>query len=154
MQNASAIGATRINVNNGNEMHYETIRNRLTYLAGNAPDSNAIAEATLSTWGHVADRLAPVIGRRGIDALFNRSLHVTCKTFPWLAIGGEEVNGAAQLAGLRMRLAGRDPEAAAEASYVLLVTFTVLLATLIGESLTERLLEPVWMPPSANTEEI
>jgi len=154
MHNASAVGAARINVNIGNEMHYETIRNRLTHLAGEAPDSNAIAEATLCTWGHVADRLVPVIGRRGIDALFNRSLHVTCNTFPWLAFDVDEVNGAAQLAGLRMRLAGRDPEAAAEASYVLLVTFTVLLATLIGESLTERLLEPVWKTPSANSEEI
>ena len=134
-------------------MHFETIRSTLANRAGDAPDSKAIAEATLSTWHHVADRLVPVIGPRGVDALFNRSLNVTCKTFPWLAIAGNDGNGAAQLAALRLRLAGREPDIAAEASYVLLVTFTVLLANLIGESLTERLLEPVWKLPPANSEE-
>jgi len=132
----------------------EAIRNALARRAGDTPDANAIAKAALDTWRCVADRLEPVIGRRGVDALFNRALHVTCRTYPWLSIAGLEENGAAQLAGLRLRLADREPAAAEETSYVLLMTFTVLLANLIGESLTRRLLAPVWSPPSANSEEM
>jgi len=41
-------------------------------------------------------------------------------------------------------LAAQQTAAAAEAAGALLLTFAELLATLIGESLTERLLAPVW----------
>jgi len=131
----------------------EAIRNTLARRAGDAADSSVIAEAALDTWRSISDRLEPVIGRRGVDALFNRALHVTCKAYPWLAVADAEGNESKQLAGLRARLAGREPAAAREASYVLLTTFTALLSDLIGESLTKRLLEAVWSPPSANSEE-
>jgi hypothetical protein len=130
----------------------EAIRRALARRAGEAPDAGAIAEAALDMWRRVSDRLEPVIGMRGVDALFNRALHVTGRTYPWLMTASVDENGAAQLAGLRLRLAGRDPVQAEEASYVLLMTFTILLANLIGESLTKRLLAPVWSPPSAAPE--
>ena len=57
--------------------------------AGEAPDASAIAEATLNTWRQVAARLAPVIGARGVDALFSRSLHVTSQDLPWAGHGWE-----------------------------------------------------------------
>ena len=129
-------------------MHHETIRKTLTHRAGNAPDPSAIAEATLSTWLLVATQLTPVIGVRGVDALFVRSLHITSKTFPWLTTVGHDESGYARLASLRARLVERELADAAEASYTLLATFTEMLASLIGESLTERLLEPVWASPS------
>ena len=113
---------------------------------GAAPDeASTIAEATLDTWQRVADRLAPVIGAGGVDALFSRSLHVTSKTFPWLAMAGNDGSSAALLTGLKARLADQEPAAAAEASDALLGNFTELLTTLIGASLTERLLAPVWL---------
>jgi hypothetical protein len=152
-QNARASQHKDIDANNAKNMHYEIIRRTLTHRAGGAPDSNAVADAALSTWHQMAARLAPLIGARGFDALFNRSVHVTGETFPWLALVEMEEHGAAQLASLGIHLADRDPDVAAEASYVLLVTFTVLLETLIGESLTKHLLEPVWTPLSANSEE-
>ncbi len=133
-------------------MDHAAIRGTLARCAGEAPDASAIAEATLNTWRQVADRLAPVIGVRGVDALFSRSLHVTSKTFPWLAVAGNDGNGAARLAGLKARLAGQEPTAAAEAGHALLLNFTELLATLIGAPLTERLLAPVWLPPSPESE--
>ena len=130
-----------------NDRHHAAIRRTLARGAGEAPDASAIAEATLNTWHQVATRLAPVVGVRGVDAIFSRSLHVTSKAFPGLAMAGNDGNSAALLAGLKARLAGQETAAAAEASHALLVNFTELLATLIGESLTDRLLAPVWMPP-------
>jgi hypothetical protein len=133
-------------------MDREAIRRTLAQGAGEAPDASAIAEATLNTWRQVTDRLAPVIGARGVDALFSRSLHVTSKTFPWLAMAENNGNSAALLTSLKVRLAGQETAAAAEASVALLVNFTELLATLIGASLTERLLASVWLPPSPESE--
>lgn len=143
----------------------EAIRKTLARRAGDAPDSSVIAEAALATWNRVSDRLEPVIGMRGVDALFDRALHVTCKTYPWLAAVSLDEDGAApgvvtgatqlvRLTNLKSRLADREPELAEEAGYVLLVTFTVLLASLIGESLTKRLLAPVWATPYENPEEM
>ncbi len=61
--------------------------------------------------------------------------------------GGHEANYEALLAGLQARLAGCETALAIEASAALLVTFTELLDSLIGESLTERLLAPIWASP-------
>jgi hypothetical protein len=126
----------------------ESIRRTLAHTAGCASDASVIAEGTLGIWRQVAARLAPVIGARGVDVLFSRALHVTSRALPWLALPGEGGDSAAVLASLKARLAGREAAEAAESGSALLVTFTELLATLIGEPLTERLLGTVWVPPS------
>lgn len=126
------------------DTYRETIRITLAERSGDAPDASAVAEATLGTWSQVATRLEPVIGVRGVDVLFRRSLRLTCEAFPWLATVGAHVESAALLASLKARIAGRDPDAAAEASCTLLVTLVELLISLIGESLTDRLLGDVW----------
>jgi hypothetical protein len=135
-----------------NSMRREAIRRILAQRAGGAADASAIAEATLSTWRQMTAQLEPLIGVRGADALFSRSLHLTSKAFPSLAIGGNREGGAALLASLKARLEACEAAVATEASLTLLVTFSDLLATLIGEPLTERLLGTVW-PISASEQE-
>jgi hypothetical protein len=120
----------------------------LARRAGKSPDAKAIAAAAADTWPQVTAQLAPVIGARGVDVLFRRALHLTSTAFPWLQLSGDHERGVAVLESLATRLAGQEASSASEASRALLVTFTELLATLIGESLTERLLGPVWAPPS------
>jgi hypothetical protein len=149
-----AVGVGGIPMSTTNhDRHHAAIRGTLARSAGDSPDASAIAEATLNTWRRMADRLAPVIGVRGVDALFGRSLHVTSKTFPWLAMAENDGSNAALLTGLKARLAGQEPAAAAEASDALLGNFTELLTTLIGASLTERLLAPVWLPSPPESEQ-
>ena len=130
----------------------ETIRSTLEQRAGGATDAAAVAEATIGIWHQVADRLATVIGVQGVNILLSRSLHLTSASFPWLVNPGDRGSNAAQLATLEARLAGCQPEVSAEASCALLVTFTELLITLIGEPLTGRLLSPVWEPRSSAPE--
>jgi hypothetical protein len=135
------------------ELCREAIRRTLALRAGDAPDATAIAEAALGTWRLVAIRLAPVIGTLGVDVLFNRSLHLTSAAFPWLSIAWDHEDNATVLASLKARLEGSEKDAAAEASYTLLVTFIELLMSMIGESLTERLLSRVWEPPLPPSEQ-
>ena len=129
------------------------IRRTLEQHSGNDGDARSIAEATIGTWRRMAARLAPVIGAKGVDILFRRSLHMTSISFRWLEIAENHEDNADPAASILARLSSREAETAAEAGYTLLVTFTELLATLIGESLTVRLLLPAWVPPSPESKQ-
>lgn len=89
--------------------------------------------------------LVPIVGQRGVAALFARSLHLSVKTHSWLS-GGEcglplAFNAAAlcSVIGSQAR-----PEAVAGAC-LFLQTFCELLAKLVGRALTERLLRTPWI---------
>jgi hypothetical protein len=112
------------------------------------PEADATAQAAAVTWRLVAAQLTPVIGARGLEVLFGRALHMTSAAFPWLAVSTDRGGSDGPLPTVALCLARQDPATAAEASYKLLLTFTELLTTLIGESLTRRLLAPVWANPS------
>jgi hypothetical protein len=125
----------------------EAIRTTLARAAGSTPNSRAVAHGTLNTWHQVAARLAPVVGERGVDVLFSRALHLASSGFPWLVVAGEYGAGPAPLAALRARLESQPPADATLASQATFLAFAELLATLIGDPLSERLLAPVWAPP-------
>jgi len=130
------------------------IARRLAQRHAGDADNGAVTEATLGIWREMTGHLAPMIGIRGINAIFGRSLHLTALAFPWLAAAGELEEGGGSLASFLASLKARDPAEAAEASLALLATFTDLLAAMIGASLTDRLLSSIWAPPaSASTEE-
>ncbi len=124
------------------------IRATLAQRAGDTPDAKSIAAATVVACQEFAAHLAPVIGSRGFDVLFGHALHKTRTAFPWLAMpadgGGARSDTA--LGSIEMHLAAQPTTGAEEAADALLSTFTELLASLIGESLTERLLSPIWAP--------
>lgn len=134
-------------------LRHEMIRRTLEQRAGSDADARAIAEAAISIWQQISVRLVRVIGVRGVDALFCRSLHLTGRSFPFLTLGGNHRDRVALLANLRACIETREKLVAAEVCLVLLVTFTELLATLIGDSLTQRLLSPIWATPIAESEQ-
>jgi hypothetical protein len=118
----------------------EAIRRTLRQRAGDSADAIAIAKATSETWLLICAQLKPVIGGNGVDAILNRALYLTSAAFPWLEGSDEHVDHESLPLQISMRMAGRDPVTAAQASSSLLITFIELLATLIGNSLTRHLL--------------
>ncbi len=135
------------------DLRHAAIRKTLAQPAGGVPDASAIAEAALGAWQQVAGRLDPVIGTRGVAVLFGRALHLTRKRFAWLVVAWDPADSGAALTHLKACFAARETEDAAQAGCALLATFTELLASLIGESLTERLLGPVWVPANPPTDQ-
>ena len=112
-------------------------------------DSSAdqIAAACGAIWLELDAVLSPIIGPRGVTALGQRSLHLASAGHPWLPRpqpGGSALLDSALLMSL---LAQRSSEDAAAAANAFLQTFRELLVSLIGGSLTERLLRTVWGPP-------
>jgi hypothetical protein len=128
------------------DSYRQAIRITLARSAGEATDATLVAAATLSIWELMAAKLEPVIGTTGVDVLFIRALHLTSSVFPWLAIA--ETQRESAVLHVKKQLAEHETDAASEAAYTLLVTVTELLSTLIGVSLTERLLARVWVPSS------
>jgi hypothetical protein len=119
--------------------------------------SEEVAATVVATLRGIDQALTPIVARRGMAALYERSLHRTRVTYPWLPIAGEEPAGReADLAALAAALTQALPAEACAAGIQLLESLRALLSTLIGESLTERLLRPVWTtllsgPPAWDT---
>jgi hypothetical protein len=106
--------------------------------------SQEVAEVIAQTFQRIADALVPVIGQRGMAALYQRSLHLSGPAFSLLVATTEAVATVMNTAPLEAELAKQTAADAAKAGSELLKVFHVLLTTLIGQSLTERLLRAVW----------
>lgn len=114
-------------------------------------NSARLADAAVSQWQGIDAALAPIIGNRGVAALYHRSLYLGLKTHPWLEHERSPDAPGMDLPALRALLAGRDADEVSEASATLLRTFMELLASLVGASLAERLLDPLWAQSPAGT---
>ena len=107
---------------------------------GQQADASEIADAMIGTWQEIVARLTPIIGRRGMAALYNRSLGLSAAAHPWLANAHDSSLANLDLAALRSVLAQLSRTDAAIGASSLVQTFTKLLTDLIGSSLTARLL--------------
>lgn len=107
---------------------------------GKHADSADIADAIDAIWKEIDASLFSVLGQRGVAALYQRCLFLTTREYPWLAGTFEGVQAIMNLPALRAVLLQQTSSNALAAARALLQTFETLLATLIGPSLTERLL--------------
>ena len=114
-------------------------------------DAEQVAEAIVAIWLDIEQALHPVIGHRGVAALYNRSLHLTAVAYPWLAIDQPAVPAAIDPSGLRSALVEQTAAEAAAGGSALFLTFHELLASLVGASLTDRLLRSVWTRTSGDS---
>jgi len=123
------------------EMQYnEAIRMR------RAPEDAAIAriaDLALATWDAVDASLSTVIGPQAVTALYKRSLYLTRIDHPWLVAAYEEGTPLAGFTTLKNTVLRQTVADAHAALSALLQAFRNLLVGLLGESLTERLFEPV-----------
>ena len=107
-------------------------------------DAARIAEAVVSTWQDIDAALGPVIGKGGVAALYGRSLHLSASSHPWLAGLHDGDGSSMDLAVLQSALAQQDGAVAVAGGLAILQTFNELLASLVGASLSDRLLRSVW----------
>jgi hypothetical protein len=114
-------------------------------------DSRQIAAATSALWTDIETALQPIVGRRGVGALFKRTLHLTAARHPWLAPLKSDADEPVDLARLTTLIAAQPQSLAREAGNALFQTFSELLATLIGAPLSERLLQTAWSNFSSAT---
>ena len=116
-------------------------------LGGRIPDgahAGQVADAVVAIWLEIDQALHPIIGHRGVAALYERSLSLTAAAYPWLALEQRGMPAAVDPAALRAALVQQTGAQAAAGGNALFHSFHQLLASLVGASLTERLLRSVW----------
>ncbi|MEO7050534.1 MAG: hypothetical protein ABI128_02610, partial [Rhodanobacter sp.] len=107
-------------------------------------DASRAAAMAVALWKNVGRTLSPIIGQAGVDALFKRSIYLSRGAQPCLASVFDNPAQPDALAALQTAFAQQPGATAVAANIVLLQNFQDLLTSLIGLSLTERLLRLVW----------
>ncbi len=88
-------------------------------------------------------QLDPLIGGQAVHALYNRSLHLAAADLERSPILSERSYDLA-IADLQRQLRERKPDAGRAAGIALLGAFTSLLASLVGEPITRRVMHSAW----------
>lgn len=109
-----------------------------------AQHTEKVADAEINLWEQMATEIISIVGEGGFDSLYARSLFLSQATFPWLAASSASSQPGPWFANLKMNLEGQTPALASEANCLLLITFTDILASLVGEPLTVRILDSAW----------
>jgi len=123
----------------------------LAHRVGPNADIEKVAQAIVSTLQDMGAALTAIIGQQGVAALYRRSLHLSTSTHPRLAGTYDSVQSSMDLTALSSVLAEQSEADALFFGEVLLTTYYELLTTLIGPSLTARLLSGVWEPSLSDT---
>jgi hypothetical protein len=129
-------------------------RDTATPLANRVgPDADAaqIAEAVVTICQEISAALTPIVGARGVAALYERSLHLGTTAHPWLMAARTQGLQTLDTAALKTALSQQGAPAAAAGGSAFLEAFHALLSSLVGASLTERLLRTVWAHPTSGS---
>ncbi len=102
-----------------------------------------LAAQSVARWRQIDLALTPIIGRRGILAIYKKALNITRNDFPWLAVVSEGDAAFDNFVSLQSVLAQQTSAAVMAANLALHRSFNKLLGSLIGESLSERLLQSI-----------
>lgn len=109
-----------------------------------ARSSGDMANVAVNLWQPLTSQLISIVGEGGFNALYARSLHLVSRQYPWLSSGTPADSGNPEFKALKSSLEKQDAADAFQASLAFLTLFTDALSSLIGESLTTRILTSAW----------
>ena len=125
------------------------IATALAHRVGDDATAGRVAAVVAGIWREIDAALTPILGGGGVAALYKRTLYLTGAVHPWLALSRRDLSNGVDLEALEAALSQQSSAAAAAGGNDFLQTFHMLLASLVGTSLTERLLRSVWAKPSS-----
>jgi len=111
-------------------------------------DPAQVAAAFVAVWRSVDAALGPMLGPQGVAAMHRRSLAQASRAHPWLPLPAV-VDADPDLPSLQASLAAQPVAETFAAASAFLQAFHDLLASLVGPSLTGRLLGAVLDPPAS-----
>ena len=107
------------------------------------PGAIELAAESVARWRQIDIALTPIIGRRGIVAIYKKALNLTHVDFPWLVAVSKDDVSFDNFASLLAALEQQTSVTIVAANLALHRAFNDLLVSLIGESLSERLLASI-----------
>lgn len=109
-------------------------------------DATRTARAAVATWHEVDKVLTPLLGARGVTALYRRSLRANVADYPWLRAADESGQAVIRFQALQSALSQQPRQVAAAASVALMASFRDELIEFVGEPMAGRLLRAVADP--------
>ncbi|MBL8264066.1 MAG: hypothetical protein JNM58_16755 [Xanthomonadaceae bacterium] len=123
------------------------ILDTLKHRANDHPGTGSTAACVTALCGEICTALTPIVGPRGVAALYKRSLFLASHEHPVLLGLHATVQQNIDLSALTATLMPLSETDATQVGATLLSSFYELLSSLIGPSLTERLLHSLWDRP-------
>lgn len=111
--------------------------------------TEAMTERVVQLFAAAEKTLSPIIGIRGLEKIQYANLLAVSNRYPWLIASAENSRQPVKLQSLRLVLLEQNTQSIKLAGLALLQNYYALLTSLIGRSLTERLLRSVWELSSA-----
>lgn len=108
------------------------------------PPAEKGADVAMRLWEQMSTKIISIVGEGGFQSLYVRSLFLARARFPWLAADALPTQTDQLFAQLNTCFESQAPEQARAANSLLLITFTDILASLIGEALTTSILRSAW----------
>lgn len=124
----------------------EQKRDALGRLAMEGAAAPRVAEALVETLAGLQRVLTPIVGARGVAALYQRALHLAGQAHPTLGALSAGAIATMDLDALRTALAALGGPEAAAAGDELIQHFRAVLTSLIGTALAGHLLDPILDP--------
>ena len=101
-------------------------------------------DGAILVWEQMAKQLVSLIGEDGFAMLYTRSVVLTQPAFPWLSASAQLLSASNRFVELNSSFNGQSPTNAHAANSQLLIAFTDIVASLIGEELTINTLRSAW----------
>lgn len=114
-----------------------------TQRVGARADAGHVAGVLVLICRDISAALEPILGREGVTALFERSLHRTAEDHAWTAEALQAMKSGTGLEGLEPTFARQDPAHATAGGLAFFDAFYALLSSLVGLSLADQLLQSV-----------
>ncbi len=116
----------------------------LARFRASGADASHVSLAVVSTWAEIKQTIEPVVGARGVAALYERSLYLVRPEHPWLVPVPQSAEIEMNLEALEAVLMQQDSATAAAGGTAHLQKFYEVFSSLIGPSLSDGLLRFIW----------
>lgn len=107
-------------------------------------------DGEITLWERIASQIISLVGEEAFNSLYARSVYLIQPDFPWLGASLMTPQHVPRFAELKKILARHTPEQASKANEMLMLTFTSVLASLIGDELSIRILCSAGAKKAAN----
>lgn len=114
------------------------------------PHTETNFDGAMVLWRKLATQVILIIGEMGFNALYERSLSLTLPRFPWIASHLPPPQTWHSVEQFQIGFGVQTHPQATEANRTLLIIFTDILASLIGEQLTCNILRSAWSDDASN----
>lgn len=115
-----------------------------------AKKNGKLVDSAIILWEKLATQVISIVGEEGFCSLYARSVFLAQSTLSWCVVSPQLSQGEYRFAELKINLESQTSAQVIAVNSLLLITFTDILASLIGEQMTNNILRSAWRTHTPN----